>query len=184
VSPGGHLVTTVGACAAAAATTGSLPLTAGIAVGGFLIDVDHAVDYVLFDRQRDLRPSTFLRYYLAGRCRYTVLALHSYELFALLGLVAWWTESAALWGYLLGALMHLALDIAVNGEYTPYSIVAFYSFSYRLAHRFDARALIGSTTHAVPGAFWVAFFRGATPPPPAAPASLVRAPVSESSPSS
>jgi hypothetical protein len=57
-------VTTLAACAATATATGSVPLTLGVAAGGFLIDVDHALDYVLFDGQRDLRPASFLRYYV------------------------------------------------------------------------------------------------------------------------
>jgi hypothetical protein len=67
MSPGGHLVTTAVACAATGLRTDSAPLTAGIALGGFCIDVDHAVDYVVFDGQTDLRPGAFLRYYLEGR---------------------------------------------------------------------------------------------------------------------
>jgi hypothetical protein len=161
MSPGGHLVTTAAACGVAAVATGSWPVTAAVAAGGFFIDVDHAVDYVLFERQRNLRPGAFLRYYLEGRARRTVLALHSYELFALLAVVSWWTGSAWLGGYLLGAVLHLALDIAFNGEFTPKSIVAFYSFGYRLAHRFSAVALLGAGPPRViaPG-FWRAFFDG------------------------
>src|SRR5713101_1875621 len=41
MSPGGHLVTTVLACGAVYGVTGSAPLTAGLAAGGFFIDVDH-----------------------------------------------------------------------------------------------------------------------------------------------
>ena len=164
MSPGGHLVTTAAACVAAATLTGSAELTAAIAVGGFFIDVDHAVDYVLFERQRDLRPDVFLRYYLEGRVRRAVLVLHSYELFALLGLLAWWTDAVPLWGYLWGALLHLGLDITFNGEYTPRSISAFYSFGYRLAHRFSMPALLGRVDNMVtPAGFWDAFFRGAAP---------------------
>lgn len=156
-------MTTAGACAAAAGLTGSAPLVAGIVAGGFLIDVDHAVDYVLFDHQRDLRPGTFLRYYLEGRMRRTVLILHSYELFVLLGVVAWSVDALWLWGYLLGSLMHLALDVTFNGELTPRSISAFYSFGYRLAHRFDAQALLGMTPRPAPRRFWAAFFSSASP---------------------
>ncbi|MBI4635594.1 MAG: hypothetical protein HY727_04520 [Candidatus Rokubacteria bacterium] len=159
MSPGGHLVTTAAACAAAAALSDSLPLAAGIAAGGFLIDVDHAVDYVLFDRQRDLRPSAFLRHYLEGRLTYAVLLLHSWELMALLVLTAWWTEAPAVWGYVAGALGHLLLDITFNAEMTPRSIVAFYSFAYRAAHGFRAAVLLGPVdVGAVPRAFWRAFF--------------------------
>jgi hypothetical protein len=159
MSPGGHLVTTGGACVAAAMVTGSAALTLGIAVGGFLIDIDHFADYVLVEGQRDLRPGAFLRHYVEGRVQRAVLVLHSYELFALLGALAWWTDAPLLWGYLMGALMHLALDIAFNGELTPRSIVAFYSFGYRLAHGFRMATLFGEAAVAPPPAgFWRAFF--------------------------
>jgi len=113
MSPGGHLVTTVAACAASVVLTRDLPLAdtvalaGGIATGGFLIDVDHAIDYVFVERQRDLRPGAFLNYYVEGRMRRTVLALHSYELFAVLIAAMLWLNSLPLTGYVLGALMHL-----------------------------------------------------------------------------
>ena len=173
MSPGGHLLTTAAACAATAALAPSWPLILGVAVGGFLIDVDHVVDYVLVERQRDLRPDVFLRYYLEGRTRRLVLALHSYELFALLAAVAWLTDAQALWGYLLGAAMHVALDICFNGKFTPHSIGAFYSFAYRLSRGFDSRRLLGAEPLTTPRAFWSAFFMGAisersAAPPPTA----------------
>lgn len=162
MSPGGHLVTTVAACAATAVVTGSLPLTAGVAAGGFLIDVDHAIDYVFVDGQRDVRPSAFLRYYLEGKVQRTVLLLHSYELFAVLTALAWWFAIPALAGYVAGGLLHLALDIAFNGKLTPHSIWAFYSFAYRVHHRFDAAALLGPVDVKPSGRrLWFAFFRGA-----------------------
>ena len=175
MSPGGHLVTTVAACAAAQALTGCWPLTAGVAAGGFLIDVDHAVDYLLFERSRALTPGAFLRHYVEGRTRHLVLLLHSYELFALLGLVAWWTGAVPLLGYLMGALMHLALDVIFNGQLTPRSIAAFYSFAYRASHRFDATALLGPPVFAPAGSFWPAFFRGAVPGDASKTASSARA---------
>jgi hypothetical protein len=151
-----------------AAITGDPVATLAVAAGGFLIDVDHAVDYVVFERQRDLRPGAFLRYYLEGRTRHVVLALHSYELFALIALAAWWTGAVWLWGYLLGGLMHLTLDLIFNGELTPRSIMPFYSFVYRLAHRFDARAMLGEPRVAPPARqFWAAFFQGAKASDPA-----------------
>src|SRR5206468_143290 len=84
MSPGGHLVTTAAACVATQASTGSWSLTAAVAVGGVLIDLDHVVDYVLFERRRRLTPGAFLRHYVEGRTERVVLALHSYELFAAL----------------------------------------------------------------------------------------------------
>jgi hypothetical protein len=164
MSPGGHLLTTALATAVSAELTGSWGISAGIAVGGFLIDVDHAVDYLVFERQRDFRPSAFLRYYVTGQMKRTVLVLHSYELFAGLLFVAWWTAWYPLCGYLMGGLLHLALDIVFNGELTPRSIVAFYSFGYRVAHRFSADALLGlSPSLPADRRFWRVFFEGATP---------------------
>ena len=165
MSPGGHLVTTLAACAAASLSTESWPLVAGLAAGGFCIDVDHALDYVAVERQRDLRPGAFLRYYLEGRVRHTVLVLHSYVLFAVLIALAWTTGDPWLLGYVGGSLMHLALDLAFNGEFTPNSIALFYSFIYRAVHRFDAAQLLGTgPTRAVSHGFWRAFF-GATDAP-------------------
>lgn len=163
MSPGGHLVTTLAACAASAAAGGPWSLTAGIALGGFLIDVDHAIDYVLVEGQRDLRPAAFLRYYIDGRVRRALLVLHSYETFTLLGLLAWWTNVLPLWGYLMGALMHLMLDIIFNGQQTPRSIGAFYCFAYRLAHRFDTAVLLGERRTQAPTGFWRAFFEEFVP---------------------
>jgi hypothetical protein len=165
MSPGGHLVTTLAAGAAAAAATESWPRVAGLAAGGFSIDVDHAVDYVVFERQRDLRPGAFLRYYLEGRARRVVLALHSYELFAVLIALALTSGNPWLLGYVGGALMHLALDLAFNGEFTPRSIVAFYCFTYRALHRFDAARLLGTgPLRPVAEGFWRAFFGGTEAP--------------------
>src|SRR5207249_10561442 len=114
MSPGGHLVTTAVAAGVGLAATGSVPFAAGIVVGGFLIDVDHAMDYLIVERQRELTPAAFLRYYTEGRARRAVLALHSYELFLALAVLAWWLDSAWLAGYLAGGAMHLVLDIVLT----------------------------------------------------------------------
>jgi len=158
MSPGGHLVTTAAVCAVAAVHQ-QWALMAGLAAGGFLIDVDHAVDYVVVERQRDLRPGTFLRHYTEGRVDRTVLALHSWELFALLVALAWHTGAPWLIGYVGGGLMHLALDLVFNGRYTPNSIVLFYSFTYRALRGFDAARLLGeSPPRPAARGFWHAFF--------------------------
>lgn len=168
MSPGGHAVTTLLAGAAAALLHPSLPLAMGIVAGGFLIDVDHAVDYVVFDGERDLRPSAFLRYYLEGRSHRVVLLLHSYELFVLLVGLAWISGWTALWGYVIGGVMHLALDMLFNGEVLPDNVLRFYSFAYRAAGGFQGAALLGRMARApVTEGFWRAFFRGSRAAPPA-----------------
>lgn len=162
MSPGGHLVTTAVACAAVYAGTESAALTAGLAAGGFLIDVDHVVDYVLVERQRDLRPSSFLKYYLDGKARRVVLVLHSYELLVLLAALAWVTRVECLWGWVFGMMLHLPLDIIFNGKFASGGLVHFYSFLVRaragfLSERFTDRARRPVSDEG----FWTAFFQGA-----------------------
>ena len=161
MSPGGHLVTTAIAGGAVLAATGSVQLTMGLVLGGFLIDVDHMVDYLLVERRSELTPAAFLRYYTEGRMRRLVLALHSYEALLAVAALAWWLDSLWLAGYLAGGAMHLALDIGFNGRLTPKNIFAFYSFGFRWAHGFDAAALFGSEPRVAPASFWRSLFLGA-----------------------
>ena len=167
MSPGGHLVTTAVACAAVQAATGSAALTVGVAAGGFLIDLDHVLDYVAFERQRDLRPTAFLRYYLGGRPRTVVLLLHSYEILALLALAAWSWNLEWLWGYVLGAAaLHLPLDIVFNGKVAGRNMVPFYSLVYRGRADFRTERLLDTRRLAAPPSrFWSAFFVGAVVTP-------------------
>ena len=162
MSPGGHLVTTAVACAAVYLGTGNAVLTAGLAVGGFLIDLDHVFDYLVFEKQKDLRPSAFLRYYLEGRVERVVLPLHSYELVVLLTLLAWAFHRDWLWGYVLGTALHLPLDILWNGRLVPGGLVHFYSFTVRARAGFRADRFADRTRlAALEENFWVSFFRGA-----------------------
>ena len=166
MSPGGHLVTTAVLCAAVHAATGSAPFTAGVALGGFLIDVDHAIDYLVLEARRDLRPSAFLRHFIEQRHRRVLLALHSYELLAFLALLAWLSNASWLWGYVLGMSLHLPLDVVFNGRSTGRNLVPFYSFTYRAIGRFRSDALLGiSSPRPQPGGFWRGFFSEFFPAP-------------------
>jgi len=161
MSPGGHLATTALACGVAYGVTGSPLLTAGMAAGGFFIDVDHAVDYVVFDGRRDLRPGVFLRYYLEGRVRRAVLVLHSWELLAALGALAVWLAAPLLRGLAIGMAMHLALDVIFNGRFATSSMLPFYSFAWRWRRGFEVGRLGGRKPLArLREGFWIAFFRG------------------------
>ncbi|HUM16957.1 MAG TPA: hypothetical protein VL086_14780 [Candidatus Nitrosotalea sp.] len=162
MSPGGHLVTTAAACAVIYAGTGSPALTAGLAAGGFLIDVDHVVDYVLFERQRDLRPAAFLKHYLGGQVQRAVLVLHSYELLVLLAALAWMTGIEWLWGWVFGMLLHLPLDVIFNGKFASGGLAHFYSFIVRARAGFRIDRFADRARRPVTDdPFWIAFFRGA-----------------------
>jgi hypothetical protein len=144
--PGGHLVTAVGLGALAYAQTGSTPLAAGCVAGAFLIDTDHYLDYLTVDGQwRRPSPLAFLRYAFAARTRRLVLPLHSLELMAALTLLAHLWPEPVLVGYLAGAMLHLMLDIAVNGEFIREPLL-FYCFLYRARYGFDGARLIAPVT--------------------------------------
>jgi len=147
MSPTGHLLTTTAACGLSYAVGGSLPLTAGLLLGGFLIDVDHYFDYVVFERQLSLNPLKFLSYYLDCKLKRAVLILHSYELMAVLWLIAALTHNQLLIGYLLGAMMHLGLDIYFNGKHVLREPFRFYSFLYRREKGFEASRMIDVPPH-------------------------------------
>jgi len=120
------------------------------------------VDYVLFERQRDLRPGSFLRYYLNGKVRRVVLVLHSYELLALLAAIAWYTNVEWLWGWVFGMLLHLPLDIVFNGKFASGGLVHFYSFIVRARAGFRADRFVDRRPQPVAADdFWGAFFKGA-----------------------
>ena len=119
------------------------------------------VDYVLFERQRDLRPGSFLRYYLNGKAQRVVLVLHSYELLALLAAVAWSTNVDWLWGWVFGMLLHLPLDIIFNGKFASSVHDHFYSFIVRAHAGFRADRFTDRPRRPVSAdGFLAAFFKG------------------------
>src|SRR6516165_7950123 len=141
--PGGHLATSVALSGVAYATTGSVEAAAGCFAGGFLIDVDHYLDYIFFEKQwRRPSPVSFLRYYFSFSPRKLVLPLHSAEFMTvLLGLILI-RPQPLLVGYWVGALMHLTFDVLVNGDVILRRPVLFYFFAYRARYRFAAMHFI------------------------------------------
>ena len=151
--PGGHLATAIALGVGAYASTGSPNLAAGCFAGGFLIDFDHYLDYLVFERQwRKPSPADFLRYSFAGRPQWLVLPLHSLELMTLLTVVAVSVRNPFLIGYLAGAAMHLGFDMAINGDYALRRPILFYLFSYRAKRGFRANELLDVTVKPGSGA--------------------------------
>jgi hypothetical protein len=137
--PGGHLATAVALGGVAYATTGSVEAAAGCFAGGFLIDVDHYLDYLFFEKQwRRPGPVSFLRYYFSSSPGKLVLPLHSAELMTVLFGLILIRPWPLLVGYWVGALMHLTFDVLVNGEVVLKQPVLFYFFAYRARYRFAA----------------------------------------------
>jgi hypothetical protein len=141
--PGGHLATSLVLSSAVYASTRSVGLAIGCAAGGFLIDFDHYLDYIVFEKEwRRPSPSSFLRYYFTHQPKLAVLPLHSFELMSVLIAVAIASPNPLLIGYILGAAMHLFFDVVVNGDFVLKHRVLFYFFSYRASKRFAASELL------------------------------------------
>lgn len=140
--PGGHLATAIALSATAYGATGSVEAAAGCFAGGFLIDVDHYLDYLIFERQwRRPGPLSFLRYYFSYSPRRLVLPLHSLELMTILLAFIILHPNPLLVGYWFGAAMHLTFDMLVNGEHALKRVALFYVFVYRASQRFAAERL-------------------------------------------
>lgn len=141
--PGGHLATALALAGTTYAATGSAEAAAGCFAGGFLIDVDHYLDYVVFEGQwRNANPLSFLKYYFSYSPKRLVLPLHSMELMTLMFAFIVMQPIPILVGYWFGAAMHLTFDVLVNGEHALKKVFAFYFFTYRASHRFAASRLM------------------------------------------
>lgn len=139
--PKGHLITSAGLTVGVFAATQSTIMAAGAFVGGFLIDLDHYFDYFVFNKQRDPRPRPFLDYYMNNRFERVVLPLHAYELMFALAAFAWFFPNPLLVGYLIGAVMHMSLDLHFNRDVIG-STLPFYSFAYRARQKFCKKRLL------------------------------------------
>ena len=141
--PGGHLATAVVLSGTTYVTTGSVEASAGAFAGGFLIDVDHYLDYLIFEKQwRRPSPFSFLSYYFTLSPQKIVLPLHSIELMTVLLGILLVHPLPLLVGYWVGAAMHMTFDVLVNGECALKRAFAFYFFAYRASLHFAAEKLI------------------------------------------
>jgi hypothetical protein len=141
--PGGHLATSIALGGAVYAATGSPEAVAGCFAGGFLIDVDHYLDYLIFEKQwRRPGPRSFLSYYFRLSPRKLVLPLHSIELMTILLAVSVFHPAPLLVGYWFGAAMHMTFDVLINGECALKRAFLFYFFSYRASKQFAATNLM------------------------------------------
>jgi hypothetical protein len=103
----------------------SLPMAAGVFVGGVLVDMDHFIDYW---REQGMRfdPHHFMDVCNHYQLRQIYLILHSYELLLPFGIFAVLLHSAFFWGALAGYVVHMLMDQTGNGA-GPWS----YFFIYR-----------------------------------------------------
>lgn len=122
-----------------------LGLVAGV-LGGFFIDLDHVLEYLLF---YGLRFN--LIHFLDGReflaSNQIHLWFHAWEYFPVLILLAWWcrrqtTIKVFILALAVGGLIHLTSDSVIN-EYPLRN----YSLIYRWQHNFSAPGLLSPSQY-------------------------------------
>jgi hypothetical protein len=78
-------------------------------LGGVLIDVDHLLDFFIQARQR-FTPAVFFRWSYSSCCEKYFLPFHSYELLALVAVLAVLYPHPAVVGLAAGIGAHMAMD--------------------------------------------------------------------------
>jgi hypothetical protein len=129
-----HISTSALLAAAVYAYSRSVPEATSCLVSGVLIDLDHLVDFHLFSGER-FSIANFFSWCNEARWQRIILILHSYELFGILCVVAYYLNSAVLRGVVWGAGLHLLLDQLGNlrtFRLSPW----FYLLGYRIAMGF------------------------------------------------
>ena len=129
-----HISTSALLTAAVYAYSRSFPEAASCLVSGVLIDLDHVIDFLLFSGER-FSPMKFYSWCTVGCWQRITLIFHSYELFGILCVVAYYLDIVVLWGMVWGAGLHLLLDQLGNirtFRLSPW----FYLLGYRIAKGF------------------------------------------------
>lgn len=108
-----HAATSAVLCGAVYAATGSQTAAAASWLSGVFIDLDHVADYLAFSGER-FSIARFFSWCEEDGGRAAVFWLHSWELLVLLLMTAAWLRADALFGLVLGAGVHLAMDQVGN----------------------------------------------------------------------
>jgi membrane-bound metal-dependent hydrolase YbcI (DUF457 family) len=139
----GHIVTSAGISLANYATYRSKPAAFASFMVGWLIDLDHVVDYV---GAHGWKPN-WHRFNEAAHEKYSgklYLPLHSFELVALFFLFFRGKKRQPYRvGITLSILTHLLLDQRCNPSRKPLT----YFLADRIRKRFDAQAILGTSGH-------------------------------------
>ncbi len=87
----------------------SLVITVVASLSTILVDIDHALDFLIFSAEKFSIKNLFVWCEQAKWERVTLI-FHSYELYFLLGVIAYYFPSDILKGLMLGLGMHFLLD--------------------------------------------------------------------------
>lgn len=109
-------------------------------ISGFLIDIDHVIDYYLH-QGINLKVRRFLRFYHERQFTYLSVVFHSFELLLLLWGVIAALKLGPFWiSFAIGMSQHMLFDLVINAKElkTHY----FYFFSIRALKGFRAKEFL------------------------------------------
>lgn len=135
--PAQHIALTAVASAPVYLATRSPQITAVFAAAGVLIDLDHLMDFVLWDK-RPLDPKRFLKEGVPRTWPKLIYLLHGYEWIAMLAIISWKLANPYLWAITIGWIFHLSIDEIGNRMPANRTRIfpMFYFFTFRLLHGF------------------------------------------------
>jgi hypothetical protein len=128
-----HVAASAAVAAAAYAATRSPTVAVAALLSGIFIDLDHVADHLLTSGEKFSVPG-FFSWCEELRWERIFIVLHSIELLVLAAALAYWLRSELLFGLVLGAGSHLALDQIGNRKPLPGH--RFSAWHYFLTYRY------------------------------------------------
>ena len=112
--------------------TSSIEMASAALFVGIFLDIDHIIDFFLFSGER-FSISGFTSWCYEGRWERLILIFHSYELYALFGLLVYYNPHPVLLSIFWSVGLHLILDQIGNRYLIKAFIISpwFYFFTFR-----------------------------------------------------
>ena len=129
--PREHVVVSASVGAVTYAVTGSPVVASASFLSGILIDLDHVVDFIFLSGEK-LTVKNFFSWCLEARWQRICLVLHSYEIYALLVAVYFYSGGEIFKGILIGMGTHLLQDQIGNIFFSSndYQVSKFFYFMW------------------------------------------------------
>ena len=115
---------------------GSWQISVTVFLSGIFIDLDHILDYFLYEKKIKLDIKDFFYKCEALILNKVYLLLQSYELIIILAILAYFTNDYIVLGLLIGFGTHIMLDLAANKVH-----FLGYSFIFRLINKFNSKKI-------------------------------------------
>lgn len=121
------------------AATKSPELTVSCFLSGIFIDLDHLYDFYVAKKRLTFSHKELVQYCVKEKAGQLILFLHSYELFAILWILAAVFKMGDLYlGTLIGMTIHMIADQIFNPLKKPWG----YFFIYRYKLGFEKKAIL------------------------------------------